>query len=542
MKRGAALGAGISLGLVLGTGGTAHAVAAVYEVDNATDPPVGNGIDCITIPGNCSLRDAVDVASADGEDSKITFKTTLTGVTIPVGAPLGVGADSGHPTNIYGTSVAGTKIDGGGHQGLFRLYDGSLSLHNLTLTGGAASPDGLGFGGDGGVVGPGGDYVGIFDSRVTGNSALYGGGAISMVGGGAVEIDRSTVDGNSAVSGGAVYVGTADVTFKSSTITGNTASSSGGAVATSSIAGTTISALYSTIAGNTGSSSGGGLDNDEADGTVLFGSILADNTAPAGKDTTAGVTADDSLVEAPVGAVTPLLPPGHNLVGTDPKLGALGANGGPLPTKRPAWNSPLIDASFSSNATTPLDERGLARIVDIPGRPNVAGAGTDMGAVELTLAEAAAHTTSTAVSCAPATVTLPGSSDCTVTVGDTFVTGPGQPVGDVAVSADAGGSLSAASCTLAAAGPTTSSCHVTFTPATAGDHTITAVFAGDGAIFSGSNSAAMVTSQLPAPAGPGTQPPGTGSPSGAKKKCKKKKGKHRIAAAAKKKCKKKKRK
>lgn len=65
--------------------------------------------------------------------------------------------------------------------------------------------------------------------------------------------------------------------------------------------------------------------------------------------------------------------------GTDPLLGPLQDNGGPVHTMLPASNSPAIDQGGGSTTTT--DARGVARPFDNPGIAN-AGDGRDIGAVE----------------------------------------------------------------------------------------------------------------------------------------------------------------
>ncbi len=66
---------------------------------------------------------------------------------------------------------------------------------------------------------------------------------------------------------------------------------------------------------------------------------------------------------------------------TDPILGPVQDNGGPVPTMRPAINSPAIDQGGGS--VTTVDARGYARPADDPAIANAAGGdGRDVGAVE----------------------------------------------------------------------------------------------------------------------------------------------------------------
>ena len=83
----------------------------------------------------------------------------------------------------------------------------------------------------------------------------------------------------------------------------------------------------------------------------LDSTVVADNTAAGApqdlrphRDTTAGgVTAAFSLIEAAGDVTVTQAPAGASLLGLDPQLGALAANGGPTLTHLPAGTSPLID-------------------------------------------------------------------------------------------------------------------------------------------------------------------------------------------------------
>jgi hypothetical protein len=154
-------------------------------------------------------------------------------------------------------------------------------------------------------------------------------------------------------------------------------------------------------------------------------------------------------------------------------------------------------------------------------------------------ADEKAFPTSTALSCTPNPLLFgSGAAQCAVTVTDTTSPPPVTFLSGVRLLSDMPGSFIANCETLFMATATQGTCSAPYTPAAAGNHTITAVYPGD------ANHDLSEDIDLLRVTQPGTGPgPGAGpsTPSGArKKKCKKKKH-HRGAAAAKKKCKKKKR-
>lgn len=114
---------------------------------------------------------------------------------------------------------------------------------------------------------------------------------------------------------------------------------------------------------------GGGLFNDGAslylEGIICAGNISATNS-DIGGTFTSGLP---NLIQHP-GTALGVLP--HDLVGIDPRLGPLGAYGGPTPTHPLRSGSPAIDV-IRESAGPAIDQRGMPRPVD---------AGWDLGAYE----------------------------------------------------------------------------------------------------------------------------------------------------------------
>jgi predicted outer membrane repeat protein len=198
------------------------------------------------------------------------------------------------------------------------------------------------------------------------------------------------------------------VTIENSTFSGNQAGDRGGAISTSS--GATLVIGGSTISGNTAPTLGGGIVSDSgATDPVLENTIVANNTASVGPNLR-GIGGDAfsiafSLIEDASGAG--INQAGPNVLGQDPKLGPLAANGGATPTLALTPTSPALDRG----ASTRDDQRGSARPFDFPGLANAAGGnGADIGAVELA-----------GRSCAGKTESRPGS--LVGTAGDDVIVG-----------------------------------------------------------------------------------------------------------------------
>ncbi|MEO6318013.1 MAG: choice-of-anchor Q domain-containing protein [Acidimicrobiales bacterium] len=220
----------------------------------------------------------------------------------------------------------------------------------------------------------------IVDTTISGNIADGDGGGIAFYyyegADSTLTIERSTISGNTAGErgGGAflqLYNGGVDIV--NTTISGNTAGQEGGGIF---LYGDDSAELYldvrqTTISGNT-ASTGGGIflyyGGASLDGVIIANNIATDGVADldAGDSEVDPVAAVQfSLIEAPIGEAVDLNDGGGNLLGVDPILGPLAANGGLTQTHALLAGSPAINTGDPASAGLATDQRstGFARIV-----------------------------------------------------------------------------------------------------------------------------------------------------------------------------------
>lgn len=280
-------------------------------------------------------------------------------------------------------------------------------------------------GNDGGVFVGEHAYLGLYNSVVTSNSSLTGGGiansgqialrnvTISDNGGGArgggiansadasITIDKSTITNNEATGGGGI-VNSGRLETTNSTISGNRADIRGGGISNTGLAYIASSTITGNrVSRNEGSPAdlaGGGVYNPN--GTFYFwNTIIAGNT-----DNRSGTNASpdcfgmlrterNNLVGNAVNCTiedgfadgTPFDQVGTPTSPIDPRLSPLAGNGGPTQTHALLFNSPAIDRGSAAapdstfNACPDSDQRGTTR----PRDGNADGtARCDIGAYE----------------------------------------------------------------------------------------------------------------------------------------------------------------
>ena len=271
---------------------------------------------------------------------------------------------------IIGPGASLLSIDAAGNSGILSINAGVVvSLAGLTFANGTASisPGGAVTTDAGGAIANHGTLV-ISGCALSGNKAMFGGAIASS---GPLNMVNSTLSGNSAsVEGGAVY-STGSVTLSNCTISGNTASSEGGGIYRSgySQAGTTLALAGCTISGNSAPLAGGIAGHN-----VTMNNTIVANSGSGG-DIWGIVSGGNNLIDDAGSAGGLANGVDGNLLGVDPKLGALAYNGGSTETMALLAGSPAIDKG-SNSAIPPF------LITDQRGAPRAKGSRVDIGAFE----------------------------------------------------------------------------------------------------------------------------------------------------------------
>ena len=298
----------------------------------------------------------------------------------------------------------------------FASASGTLSLSNLTVTGGRTTGTGGGIttsSGDillvnsslkgnsttgnsadgGGIHSDSGD-VSLTNSTVSGNrtdgNGSDGGGVITFSGN--VSLTNSTVSGNITggdnSEGGGIYTFSGDITLNTSTLSGNStrgSSSEGGGIITGN---GNISLSNSTVTGNSAALAAGGgiyvLETSTASRFSVVNSILAGNSsngsAPdASPDSTSSLVITSSLIGNTSGSGITAKTGTGNILNQQARLGPLADNGGPTLTHALLPSSPAFNAGNNALA---LDENGNPLTTDQRGENRIRFGTVDIGAVE----------------------------------------------------------------------------------------------------------------------------------------------------------------
>jgi hypothetical protein len=318
----------------------------------------------ITVGNGCTLADAITAANTDtatggcaagSGDDTIVLEAGATYTLTAVADINGFLGPSGLPAitttmTIQGNGATIQRDPTAPAFRLIRLDTGSLTITNLTLTGGVASDSNTPGGTWGGcAIATSTEPLRVVDSTITNCGALAYGSAIA---GDQLEISGSTVYGNHT-SAQVIVSGVVSGVPNLATITNTTITNNDGI------------GIFST--GNVG----------QPAPMSLNGVSITNNT-------TAGVQAyfnghveyrNSIVIPAPVAldgasTVTDL---GGNITSGDPLLGPLQNNGGPTMTRLPLAGSPAIDGGIAAICAA-VDQRGTTR-------PQ--GVGCDIGAVEV---------------------------------------------------------------------------------------------------------------------------------------------------------------
>jgi parallel beta-helix repeat protein len=146
------------------------------------------------------------------------------------------------------------------------------------------------------------------------------------------------------------------VAITNCTISGNTATASGGGIFNDDVG--TITLANSTISSNTATTSGGGIFNNG--GTATLKNTIVANSTTGGDCAGTALASNGNNLDSDG---TCGLAAAGDLPNTDPQLGPLADNGGPTQTHALLTGSPAIDAG--NDAACPVtDRRGVARPID----------------------------------------------------------------------------------------------------------------------------------------------------------------------------------
>lgn len=325
-------------------------------------------------------------------------------------------------STISDNSAIGCSFGGG-----IEVGGGGGVSASLTMSGSTVSGNSVAGCKEAGAVGGGideqrGSDMTISTSTISDNQSGYTAGGMRV--GGTASVFRSTFSGNTAIffAGGigvSSYFETqpGDLTLVDSTVSGNASSGTGGGLGNFNKA----TLINDTIASNSAVEGGANVANDLNEqnngfnGGISFEStIVADpqlgapvspvaalgrlaatvsnceNEAASTSFTSNGFNLESDAADATLGT-----PPtcgftqSTDQAGADPLLDPLADNGGPTQTRRLLPGSPALDAGTSAgltdlNPAAGVDQRGLARPIDLPGVANAPGGdGSDIGAFEL---------------------------------------------------------------------------------------------------------------------------------------------------------------
>ncbi len=329
---------------------------------------------------DCSLREAINAANESASNDTISFSQLLTSITLTNEILI---ANNGSLV-INGLGADILTVDGGaGTNRIFTSNAPTITIKGLSLTGGNGNSDGSGFGG---AIFVNVGNITLDGVYFFGNTAPGGGqgGAISTQSGTNTIIRNSTFYNNTTQSCGAISI-RGSLEMSNSTISGNTATLSGGGLCVINSP-NTVKLRNVSIVNNISQSRGGGiyiLGVSSGSSINVGNSIVAGNSAPMNPEIYVQSTGPNVSVNSA----------GYNLIGdsngdaadtgisityqtTDkldipPKLGPLSNNGGTTPTHFLQLDSPAIDTGGNNIAIDPStglllvsDQTGSSRIMD----------------------------------------------------------------------------------------------------------------------------------------------------------------------------------
>lgn len=306
---------------VLASSMASPAMAATFTVDSPDDHPDASPGDrkCADASGACTLRAALQEANATSRADNIVLTTNVYQLTI-----AGAGEDMAATGDL--DVLSPLSIDGNNSvidaNGIDRAFDvlapGRLEISDVRVmngappaaeSGGAFRSDSdlsitgskinnntvTGAGASGGAVFNNGGNLNMFNSTMSGNSAVRAGGAIEANAGVTV-LRRTSMYENAAGpepgnGGGLHLTGAGEVTMSSGVVRNNTATAEGGGLWNSAVGKLTVSDVvlsFNVANGNEADQGGGALFNDG--GTMfVFDSSIDNNTADGAAGSGGGI-------------------------------------------------------------------------------------------------------------------------------------------------------------------------------------------------------------------------------------------------------------
>ena len=257
------------------------AQAATIQVTSNADTDDG-------MNNQCTLREAIvsmnageaksgcsNTGSDFGTSDSITFSTSLTSNTITL-ANSQLVISRNKAVSIDASNIdGGITVDANKQSRVFYVNAATLSLENMTITGGSISGSG------GGLLANNSAVVSLSNSTVLGNSVGRHGGGLSAHVHSTISLSNSTVSGNLAGNsgGGLDAYSSSIVSLSNSTVSGNLTENNGGGLYTYK---SSISLSNSTVSGNSAGIDGGGLYIYYSSSINLSNSIIANSEGSGG--------------------------------------------------------------------------------------------------------------------------------------------------------------------------------------------------------------------------------------------------------------------
>ena len=241
--------------------------------------------DVVSIDGTNAADDPDDSDDGDGNGrfGSGTAVTVAGGGATRLFSVVGA-TETGETVTLRNMTLTGGRADGAGLAGsggaLLVAAGQTVTLRSMVVQGNAATSDGAAFGG--GAIHNSGT-LNVFGSSISDNDAFSGGGdggnggAIVNAAGATLVVEDTTLAGNDAVRAGGAVKNLGTATFNNATVSGNGAGVNGGGVHVSG--GGSVATAGGGFAGNTAAVSGGAFWVGADASLVTAGGSIVGNSA-----------------------------------------------------------------------------------------------------------------------------------------------------------------------------------------------------------------------------------------------------------------------